>query len=147
MVSKPLDWRQWLIPLLYLKFSCTPKRVFSSKPSQNRKVDWNTSFLISSLRAVTAKLNEDNFHDCRAQVLFTGGVHELEDLLTRVLACTSPFVLGITVKQTNPQFHAWKRYDKLLSWLLALVFETMFSVVSKCETSNEVWCVGELFCY
>lgn len=66
-----------------------------------------------------------------------------------MLQCPSPFVVlpnesGTSVKQPNPHFNIWKRYDKLLmSWLLASISESMFSHVSKCGNASVVWSVLE----
>lgn len=77
-------------------------------------------------------------------MLPTIGVDELEEQLTGILKCPLPFVKvptdsGTSVKQQNPQYQVWKRYDKLLiSWLLVSMSECMFSHISKYDSANAI---------
>ena len=76
--------------------------------------------------------------------------------MTGSIPCPSPFILtdpkcsnelsdrtsaeNLARETINPAYVAWKRTDKLLvTWLLASISENMFSTVSKCQFSTEVW--------
>lgn len=44
------------------------------------------------------------------------------------------------LKQANPEYYVWKRFDELLiSWLLASILEEMFSNVANCLSASDVW--------
>lgn len=95
---------------------------------------------------MSSRLTEENYHYWRAQVLVTVGAHDLEDHLIGLSPCPSPFIFvknvneSSALKQPNPQYHVWKKCDKLLmSWLLASILESMFDHVAKCATTSDVW--------
>lgn len=74
----------------------------------------------------------------------------MREHLTSLVSCPAAFVYVKSettlndVKQPNVEYYVWKRFDKLLmSWLLASIYEDMFSHVASCHTSAKVWDTSE----
>ncbi|XP_031256999.1 uncharacterized protein LOC116114999 [Pistacia vera] len=96
----------------------------------------STTISSNTLPVINPKLTRDNHRFWKSQILFAVGAHDLEDHLTRLISCPTPFIrvqsAGPTfevVKKPNPEFHLWKKTDKLLvSWLLSSISESIFSL-------------------
>ena len=123
----------------------TPEKFASEGSTVVHNAVSGTNFPVSNLQAINPKLSEENYRYWRAQVLYTVGAHNLRDHLIGVLACLIQCIVtkddsGTLLQQPNPKYSIWKRYDDLLmSWLMALISESMFGQVSKCENANQVW--------
>lgn len=135
---------------------------FSQQPNSPEKMQNSSSssarvMLSTNLQAISPKLIKGNYRFWRSQVLFAVGAHELENHLTGLDPCPSPFInekiedsdanfSGSTLfkKVPNPNYTIWKRVDKaLVSWLLASISESMFGHISKCTSASEIWCTLE----
>lgn len=82
----------------------------------------------------------------RSQVLPTIRAHRFNSVLEGTTHIQSQFIeVQPDVNQppnrrSNPEFHNWMRYDQcILSWLFALISESMLGHVNRCHSSSEVW--------
>lgn len=92
------------------------------------------------------KLTKENYRHWRAQVLHFVSAYNLEEHLTGLIPCPSPFVAekssdGLSkVKKINELYFIWKRFGKnLLSWLMTSLLKTIFSHVATIRTTSEAW--------
>ncbi|XP_031260618.1 uncharacterized protein LOC116118789 [Pistacia vera] len=82
----------------------------------------------STLPTISPKLTRNNYRLWKSQILFAVGSHDLEEHLTGLVSCPSPFIKvqaessdGATEKKPNPAHNHWKKVDKVLVYTASCI--------------------------